>query len=147
MNNSAVAQCEECGAVLPAADSVCLKCESMFREVGHTRASRFQCPRCTRSFGAPLLEWHPQNKGWYWPKSQLPRCPHCLVFLRDRRQPSIKSAWGGAYIIGLLGLVFAPSSNATRAIAAFLFIMVFAVIHHQVHARISDRDRFAVREV
>ena len=133
--------------MLPSADSVCLKCESTFRQVEHAQASRYQCPRCTQWFGAPRLGWHPANKGWYWPKSQLPRCPHCLVFLRDRRQLSIKSAWGGAYIIVLLGLALASLSNATRAVAAFLFVMAFAVIHYQVHARISDRNRFAVREV
>jgi uncharacterized paraquat-inducible protein A len=101
---------------------------------------------CNQFFGAPKSVWHPQSKGWYWPKTQEPQCPRCLALLRDKRAFSIKTGWGVAYLVGIVALLVVPMGQAIRITSALSFAIIFFILYHRFRAKVPDQERYAARD-
>jgi hypothetical protein len=134
--------CTNCNRALPTADAICTYCEEEFSLFPIT--GRYSCPNCTKRFEKPTEAYFPAHAKWYQPRTLYPQCPHCLVFLRDKKVPT--SSWIYPVAVAALWLfanIYRQSLGIVLA-GAFILLTVHLVRIHNAESSVRvEEERYA----
>lgn len=141
--------CENCGASLVEQNAVCVACESEFvaANVDH-QSGIYLCPACNCRFDKALAGLWPPTAKWYMPQGFKSQCPHCAVFLRDRKNIERKpwEFWVNLFIY-IVALYLSWQHETKFLSIALLVIWIVLDIARWWHAKSSvknEENRYAV---
>jgi predicted PurR-regulated permease PerM len=66
--------------------------------------------------------------------------------LQDQRRFSLRSVWGAAYVVGVVGVLVVPRGLAVRLVTAIVFVLIFFAVHSRFKKKVPDRERYAIRK-
>lgn len=116
--------CSNCGRPLPAANAICLVCD---RELSPNEvAGRYRCPSCCGRFDHPALAPWPPYAKWYQPQAPKAQCPHCKLFLRDKKVLPI------TWIDWVTGIALVAAVNIWHLKAPIAWILLLGLVSVQL---------------
>ncbi len=91
--------CERCGIFLNTNKGICEKCDSELNEerkrlntddeIKVANKGKYVCPSCNFRFDKPSSILWPKDVKWYKPQINKLECPHCKIFLKEKRKNAI----------------------------------------------------------
>lgn len=143
-----VFHCENCGAQLGALNSICWQCAPEFSQINiDPKIGKYVCPNCARRFDRACVNLWPPNAKWYWPQIFKPQCPHCDVFLRDRKIVHRSNTEICVIPFLIFASVFSPWRPATQL---FLFVPLIVIDFvrwwHAKNGIAAEEDKYAVEQ-
>ena len=112
-----VYRCANCGASLASHDTICLRCEPELSPPNiDPNVGKYRCPSCRCRFDLADAAFWPPNVKWYWPQTLKSRCPHCGVFLRDKKILNRKPAELGIIAFLIIASSFSPWRPGTQIV-------------------------------
>ena len=131
-----------------APNAICFRCEPEFSQPNiDPETGKYRCPGCGCRFDRAGAALWPPNVKWYRPQSFKSQCPHCGVFLRDKKIVNRTPAEIGGVVLLLIAAGFLPWRPGAQIVLLIVLGLVDFVRWRRARACVSiEEERYAVEE-
>ena len=131
---------------MAAPNTICMRCEPEFLQPNiDPKIGKYRCPKCACRFDHGGANLWPPNARWYWTQTFKPQCPHCDVFLRDRKIVHRTQAEIGAIALLIFASMFSPWRLGTQVILLIVLGAIDFIRWRRAKNCVSiEEERYAI---